>query len=120
MATTPATFIRGRVTLSGLKSADLWLRSVRAAYKLAHRQRLAQLRGKRVKSFDDRGLHPYSEMWGRIILAESDSAVGKAIACGYFPPLSPESLRRMAEDDAYRDFITELTPNEGETDGQDH
>lgn len=83
---------------------DVWCAATRGAYKLAYGERLAQLRGKQVKRFDDRGLHPYSEQWGRVTLAES--------FLEHLPYLSPYTLRTMAIDDAYHDFINELTPKE--------
>lgn len=84
---------------------DVWAKAVRAAYKIAYGERLAQLRGKRTKSFDDRGLHPPSEQWGRITLAESFIQEGAGL-----PYVSPASVRSMAETDAYHDFIAGLKP----------
>lgn len=89
----------------------IWARSFRAAYKLAYGERMAALRGKRTKSYDDRGLHPYSEQWGRITLSESFVLS----ETGWAPPdASPTAIKNMAQHDAYSDFISELRKEEDE------
>lgn len=82
----------------------IWARATRAAYKLAYGERSALVRGKRTRSYDDRGLHPYSEQWGRMTLAESFVMA----ETGWLPYLSPASLRDMAHADAHHDYVKEL------------
>lgn len=44
-----------------------WCQQVRFAWTLARGERLGELHGKRAKSMDARGLHPYSQVVGHIM-----------------------------------------------------
>lgn len=83
------------------------MRELRAAYSLAYHQRYGELRaGRRTKTFDDRGIHPYSEVWGRI-------SVFLAHAEGHwmveqFLEVTPYQLTRMAEQDAHEQVVLDL------------
>jgi hypothetical protein len=49
---------------------EVWCEAVAMAWSFCKSERLGELRGSRVKSFDGRGLHPYSIEWGRILACE--------------------------------------------------
>lgn len=89
---------------------EQWIAELRHAYRLAKGERAAELRaGKRPKLLDDRGLHPYSEVWGRIIMLEGSAEIADVIANA--PELfecSPSSLRRVAHQDAHEEFVREI------------
>ena len=44
---------------------NAWVEALRECYMLARGERLGELRGRRVKLLDERGLHPFSVAWGR-------------------------------------------------------
>lgn len=72
---------------------------IREAYQIARGERLAELRGHRPRLLDDRGIHPYSYLWGQI-----DLLGGSELAH------SPEALRRDARaeaDEAFRQEVIE-------------
>jgi hypothetical protein len=87
-----------------------WEEAQQHAFLIARGERLALLRGRRVRSFDDRGLHPFSMEVARILLLQE---------------LQPElhehgfdhhNLRRNAEEEAMRMFAEEYLA-QSKTDG---
>lgn len=88
-------------TQSQLTPQDLLGLGLRDAYDDEHKIRLKQLRtGEPARTFDGRGLHPFSLAWGLV----------KA-ACMLDPTLEEPDhleLRQRARDDAYRQFVEEL------------
>lgn len=81
-----------------------WAESLEAAYREAKAARSRELRGRRGKSFDDRGLHPYSVEVGRVQAIEA--ALDDVI-----PPealLDPLALWRAGRDDAEADFADDV------------
>lgn len=87
-----------------------WLAAVRQAYKLARGARLNVLRRGSHKSFDERGLHPYSEVWGVINCLTTDAVVDwlQSRPESSIAQMTPHRLRRVAEDDADAAFAREL------------
>jgi len=50
---------------------EVWLEALSFAFLLAKGARAAELRGdRRSKTFDPRGMHPYSEEWGKVRACE--------------------------------------------------
>lgn len=89
---------------------DRLLAEFRAAYQLAYHQRYGELRaGRRTKTFDDRGLHPYSEIWGRIsvLISEEDSRETTQMVPALLE-VTPNQLQRMAEQDAHAQLLNEI------------
>ena len=82
----------------------LWIESLQAAYSLARGERRNQLAGRYMKSRDERGLHPYSFVWGQIrtleglepVLASEDLAI------------DPVTLKKVAYQDAEAEFRAEI------------
>lgn len=79
-----------------------WCEELRIAWLLARTERLGELRGQRSKTFDDRGLHPYSHVVGRIEALQ-----------GVLPLLrelnfDPYLLRMEAKLDAESEFRKEI------------
>ncbi len=87
----------------------VWQESLAFAYQLAKAERLAELRGdRRIRRFNEAGLHPYSIEWGQILAVEALAPVyGAARGCGG-EPLTPYRLKREAEADAEAEFVEEL------------
>jgi hypothetical protein len=86
---------------------DAWLDALRDCYMLAKGERSGELRGRRVKLLDDRGLHLYSLAWGRALACEHLlPALQRARLSD--PAADPVSLRRMAQRDAERAFYDEV------------
>lgn len=101
------------------------------AFKLAKGERAAELRGRRIRRFDERGLHPYSEVWGYIGAATDGEAAGPELREQVWsklgekygmvqswlntmeptmrpPSLSPYNLRQAAAYVAAHEFRQEL------------
>ena len=81
----------------------LWLEATRECYLLAKAERLGELKGKRIKLLDARGMHPYSVAWGRVLALEEllPALAGARLAD---PPTDPVHLRRVAQRDAESEF----------------
>lgn len=75
-----------------------WMNALQRAYTLSRAERLNEMQGKHVKRFDSMGLHPLSEAWGQIHLAENLEPVLAAVGC------APESLREAARQDAELEY----------------
>lgn len=92
----------------------LWLGEVRMAYEIARGERLGELRGRRVSRFDARGLHPYSEAWGKIAAAMHPQLVTFFAERGDegHSPLSPTRLRALARSDAEAEFARRVRDGE--------
>lgn len=71
-----------------------WCEAVTYAYELARGQRLADLRGERVKTFDSRFMHPFSEAIGAA--HQCQQLVGTLAYC----ELDPRELWKQAQRDA--------------------
>ena len=100
-----------RITMTSDDAAmdvwDAWLAALSECYHLAKGERLGELRGRRVKLLDARGLHPYSLAWGRVLALEKQHP-GLSAARLSDPPTDPVRLRRVAQRDAERAFYDEL------------
>ena len=89
---------------------EIWLSYLTDAYRVSRGERLGELRGKRSKLLDARGLHPLSEAWGgahaleRVLpwLGELRAGDGGEVDC------HPVTLRRIAYQDAEAAFAEEL------------
>ena len=69
---------------------------VKQAYKLAYVERLQELRGQYQARFDKRGLHPYSVIWGQImVLTTPENDDG----------MSPLRMRKIAHAEADLDHF---------------
>jgi hypothetical protein len=87
-----------------------WEEALQSAYSIARGERLAWLKGRRPRSFDGRGLHPFSLEVGRIHACESiEPALREA---GFDHNL----LRAVAERDATEMFVEDIN-REGWDDG---
>ena len=86
---------------------ERWCELVREAYLLARARRLHELRGKYVKTFDGRGLHPYSVVWGQILLLMPE---------GLEADCSPNELDKAAREEADEIFRAQLL-EEARSDG---
>jgi hypothetical protein len=81
---------------------ELWMEALRHAYQFARSERLLELRDKRPRLLDDRGLHPYSLEVGRIMaLRELEPALAEV-------QFDPIELRRLARQDAAKQFADEV------------
>jgi hypothetical protein len=78
--------------------------ALRAAAAIAEAEALARMRGEFPKRFDTRGIHPWSEEWGRIHALE-DLHPELAEARGGEHPVS---MRQKAEAAARRRFAEQL------------
>lgn len=72
-----------------------WLRAMQLAWQLAYATRLDELRGERRKTFDSRGVHPFSMNVGMVYAYEE---LCPALALAGFDPIT---LRRDAEFEAH-------------------
>lgn len=79
--------------------------ALRAAFAIAETEALARMRGEFPKRFDSRGIHPFSEEWGRIHALE---AMHPELAVGRGADADPVSLRHKAEGAARRRFAEQL------------
>lgn len=78
---------------------DRLVDALQVAYDIAYTGRRANLRNTRLRTFDERGLHPYSVAWGRVF--ELEQLLG-VVTC------SPHELREAAERDALDAFVAEV------------
>jgi hypothetical protein len=84
------------------RTVQEWERSLQSAWALAKGQRLAELRGRRSRTFDERGLHPLSLEVGRIYaLQEIEPVLREA-------DFNILELRVEAEQEALEEFRKEL------------
>lgn len=91
-----------------------FIAAVEQAYQLAKSERLAEMKGRRQRTFDDRGLHPYSEVWGYIGAATSTEIADWQSACGRgLGAISPTIIRDAARRDAAREFVHEIIETGG-------
>lgn len=103
----------------------VFIAAVKQAYELAKAERLAEFKGRRPRTFDDRGLHPYSEVWGYIGAATSPE-IADWLATGERVELwkeitgeesdrvlSPTSLRAAAHAAATQEFVNEIIETGG-------
>jgi len=81
---------------------DQWKEAVNAAYHIARGERLGELRGRRPRTFDARGLHPFSTEVGRIMALK---AVIPRLAKLDFNHLE---LRQAAFEDAEEQYEKEI------------
>jgi len=109
------TVTRGEVVFGASEETitDAWLEALSDAYHLAKGERLGELRGRRVKLLDERGMHPYSMAWGRIFACES-LLPGLVAARLSEPPTDPVHLRRVAQRDAESAFREQLLSGDPE------
>lgn len=90
------------VDREGQRLVEAWLEALRECYRLAKGERSHQLRGRRIKFMDGRGVHPLSEAFGRqaalFALAELPAELAVDMV----------TIRREAELDAEDDFAEEV------------
>ncbi len=80
---------------------DLWQRALSFAFTLAKGARAAELRGdRRVKLMDGRGLHLYSEEWGKVRACEELLPELESLRNG----VDAVQMRAMAYREAEDDF----------------
>lgn len=85
-----------------------WVRLLREAYLIARGERMAELRGRRLKRFDDQGLHPFSVVIGKLTMIESMLGLPGEVC------VHPLHIRSAAVKDAHKAFAKEL--REGDDD----
>jgi hypothetical protein len=86
-----------------------WADALAFAWSLARGARAAELRGRRVKSFDERGIHLYSAEWGAVWSYERVLPELEVLRrVGGDTPLDPVSMRRLAEVEALDEFVREV------------
>jgi hypothetical protein len=81
-----------------------WAESLEAAYREAKAARSRELRGRRGRTFDGRGLHPFSLEVGRVQAMET-------VLSDVIPPeamLDPLALWRAGRDDAEAAFADDV------------
>jgi predicted metal-dependent hydrolase len=83
---------------------DAWIEMLQAAYGLAKGERRNELAGRYVKSRDDRGLVPYSYIWGAIRALEGLEPV----LANEDVTTDPIALRKAAHADADAEFRAEI------------
>jgi hypothetical protein len=91
---------------------DAWCEATMEAWRLAFGARCNEVKGHHVKSFDSRGLHPYSEAWGKILALESllpELAEVRDVA-----GLSVTSMRRDAATEATAELVAAIQRNGNE------
>ena len=71
-----------------------WSEALQEAWRLAVGERANELRGKRVRRFDDQGLHPNSSAWGRVRAFEAVEPFLRELTT------DPVELRQEAEREA--------------------
>jgi hypothetical protein len=105
--------IRAWASVGGEQSAskdavyDAWVEALRDAWHLARGERLGELRGRRQKLLDERGMHPYSLAWGRAMACEQLLPELQSARLAD-PPVDPVLMRRLAQRDAEQSFESEL------------
>jgi serine/threonine protein kinase HipA of HipAB toxin-antitoxin module len=104
-------------------SSDSWERYVaqlREAYALAKGEIAARQRGRRLRLFDERGVHPFSAAWGRASVLRCEPPAEWRIqtpdagwkdllvlAVGQDGDVSSLDILRAAREDALREFVHE-------------
>lgn len=92
----------------------LWVESLQECWHLARGERAGELRGAHSKLLDARGMHPYSEAWGRVKAAERLLPDLAVVRVGTGPaPCEPVTLRRLAAQQAQEDFAAEVIAQGG-------
>lgn len=109
-----------------MNPVESWELAVASAWKLAYGERMNELHDeRRPRLLDERGLHPYSEVWGQIILLEAVPEVatfngeertlllrGADPAFGYEAGrVSPFELKEAARRAASVDYAQEIIDN---------
>ena len=79
-----------------------WIDALQHAWKIAHTEHTALLKGRYVKRYDDRGIDVFSEECGRI--AELEHHAPELTFAGFDPVL----FKRAAREVALADFRDEL------------
>ena len=83
----------------------LWQEAMSNAYTLAKGARTAELRGdRRVKGFDQRGLHLYSAEWGRVFACEELFPQLEQLRAAGEKAMDPVIMRSWAQREAEDDF----------------
>lgn len=92
---------------------DAYLGAVKEAYTLAKGEEAARLRGRRLRTFDERGIHPFSEAYGKVALLGTHPEVAP-----YLPETSDHAgglleatslaIRQAARVDALEEFIRDV------------
>jgi hypothetical protein len=87
---------------NGDRLVEAWLEAVRECYRLSKAERSHQLRGRRIKFMDGRGVHPLSEAFGRQTALFTLAELPAELA------VDMPTIRREAELDAEADFAEEV------------
>ena len=98
---------------------EAWQDAVSQAWMLAYGERKNELNDeRRARLLDDRGLHPYSEVWGRILYLEGvpgvaiddgDNRVMQVGAERFYTAgkVTPYELKEWARKEATQDWLQE-------------
>jgi hypothetical protein len=93
--------------------AELFVGAVREAFKLAKGEEAARLRGRRLRTFNDQGIHPFSQAVGRVVLAaqlvEADTMAPPEGIDLDGVQLVPDAIgiKQAAKNEAMREFIAD-------------
>lgn len=79
-----------------------WTRLLREAYLIARGERSAELRGRRLRRFDDQGLHPFSVVIGKVTMIEWMLDLPSEVR------VHPVAITKAAKRDAEKSFAEEL------------
>lgn len=87
---------------------EAWQQAVQMAWSLAKAERIAELNGSRSKTFDTRGLHPYSVEWGRILAFEVlMPELAHARYEGQSQQIDMVTMRKLAHQEGYDEWVRE-------------
>lgn len=79
-----------------------WKRALELCWQLAYGESLGRARGRRIKTFNEQGLHPFSMMVGHVIAFQE---VEPVLAWAGFDPRQFQNQAEAAADRAYRQEI---------------
>jgi hypothetical protein len=85
-----------------VKPSKQWLDSMTHLWKLERGARLNELRGKRVRPFDDSGCHPQSLLWGQVRALEGIEPHLRVFGSH---PTELRSLAKRAAEEAFRNEV---------------
>lgn len=77
-----------------------YVRLLREAWLIARGERLAEMDGRRLRLLDDSGIHPWSYVWGKIVMLEN--ALGLNDIYGSYARL--HDLREEAREEAQTEW----------------
>lgn len=102
---------------------DPLVQAVTEAWQLAYGERMNELRDdRRARLLDERGLHPYSVVWGKIIYLEQQQELAVELDDSYSYEAGtalPSELRDAARAAASRDYRDEILKGDEDAEGMD-